>query len=175
MQHWSLSVIKPDRRSHRLPAYLAGMFALCFTWLSSPGMAQNPFSPGLSAQNPLSQQPAFLDVDQAFSFYISLDGPDSISVHWTIAPGYYLYADKFSFGITAPANLVTTLIPVLPAGVKTEDEFFGEVSVYYEKTRAVLKLPEKSPEQFTLTIGFQGCAEAGLCYPPTRRDVDITQ
>ncbi|MDP2091512.1 MAG: protein-disulfide reductase DsbD family protein, partial [Pseudohongiella sp.] len=141
----------------------------------SSGLAQSPFSASTSTPNVLSQQAAFLDVDQAFSFYISLDDTDRISVHWTIAPGYYLYADKFSFGIIEPEDLVTTLIPVLPAGIKHEDEYFGEVSVYYEQTRAMLKLPDGSPQQFTLSIGFQGCAEAGLCYPPTKRDVEITQ
>ncbi|MDO9476299.1 MAG: protein-disulfide reductase DsbD family protein [Pseudohongiella sp.] len=175
MQHWSLSVIKPDTYPHALPALIAGMLAFLLILLPSSGLAQSPFSASTSTPNVLSQQAAFLDVDQAFSFYISLDDTDRISVHWTIAPGYYLYADKFSFGITEPEDLVTTLIPVLPAGIKHEDEYFGEVSVYYEQTRAMLKLPDGSPQQFTLSIGFQGCAEAGLCYPPTKRDVEITQ
>ncbi|MDP2285182.1 MAG: protein-disulfide reductase DsbD family protein [Pseudohongiella sp.] len=175
MQHWSLSVIKPDTHSHALPALMAGVLAFFLILLPSPGLAQSPFSASTSSQSALTQQAAFLDVDQAFAFYISLDDTDRISVHWTIAPGYYLYADKFNFGITKPEDLVTTLIPVLPAGTKHEDEYFGEVSVYYEQTRAMLKLPDGSPPQFTLSIGFQGCAEAGLCYPPTKRDVEITQ
>ena len=129
----------------------------------------------LQAQSPFSTNPAFLEVDQAFSFYISLDDAENISVHWTIAPGYYLYADKFSFRITEPEDVSGTLIPVMPAGTAHEDEFFGKTTVYYQRTQSSLKLPEQIPERFSLEIGFQGCAEAGLCYPPAVRLVEITQ
>lgn len=180
MQHWSLSVIRHKKTALARPATIAGALLLGLCLLALPVYAQNPFvatppALGSSAQNPFAQQPAFLEVDQAFSFYISLDGPDTISVHWTIAPGYYLYADKFIFTISDPEPVRTALIPMLPAGVKHEDEFFGEVSVYYTQTRATLNLPDEMPDQFTLSIGFQGCAEAGLCYPPTIRVADISQ
>jgi len=178
MQHWSLSVIRRKKLASGKLSTIGGALLLCINLMSMPVSAQNPLlanppALGSAAQSPFAQQPAFLEVDQAFSFYISLDGPDSISVHWTIAPGYYLYADKFSFAISDPEALRTALIPILPAGTEHKDEFFGEVTVYFGQTRAVLRLPDDSPDQFTLTIGFQGCAEAGLCYPPTLRVVDI--
>lgn len=178
MQHWSLSVIRHKKLASVVLATIGGALLLCISLMSLPAYAQNPLSAnppalGSAAQSPFAQQPAFLEVDQAFSFYISLDSPDTISVHWTIEPGYYLYAEKFSFAISDPEPARTALIPVLPAGTKYEDEFFGEVTVYFGQTRAVLRLPDDSPDQFTLTIGFQGCAEAGLCYPPTLRIVDI--
>jgi thiol:disulfide interchange protein len=179
MQHWSLSVISHKTLASAPPATWVGAILLSIS-LMSAGLAHAqtpllaiPSAPGSAAQSPFAQQPAFLEVDQAFAFFISLDGPDTISVHWTIAPGYYLYAEKFSFAISDPELASTVLIPVLPAGTKHEDEFFGEVTVYFGQTRAVLRLPDDSPDQFTLTIGFQGCAEAGLCYPPALRDVDI--
>jgi thiol:disulfide interchange protein len=166
MQHWFLSVIKPDLHGSRMPGTLSGFLLL---------LAASLLPPTASAQSPFSTAPAFLDVDQAFSFYISLDGSENISVHWTIAPGYYLYADKFSFKITEPEEISGTLIAVMPAGTPHEDEFFGRTSVYYQQTRSSLKLPEDSPNRFLLEIGFQGCAEAGLCYPPAVRHVEITQ
>jgi thiol:disulfide interchange protein DsbD len=180
MQHWSLSVIRHKKQAPALLAAIGGALLLCLSLMSLPVYAQNtllatPPALGSAAQSPFAQRPAFLEVDQAFSFYISLDGPDTISVHWTIEPGYYLYADKFSFAISDPEPARTALIPILPAGTKHEDEFFGEVTVYFGQTRAVLRLPDDSHDQFTLTIGFQGCAEAGLCYPPTLRVVDIEQ
>ena len=180
MQHWSLSAIRHKKLASAPPATFVGAILLYISLMSGPTQAQtpllaNPSATGSSAQSPFSQQPAFLDVDQAFAFFISLDGPDTISVHWTIAPGYYLYADKFNFAISGPEASRTALIPVLPAGVKHEDEFFGEVTVYFGQARAVLRLPDNSAEQFTLAVGFQGCAEAGLCYPPTQHNVDITR
>ncbi|ALO45200.1 hypothetical protein PS2015_514 [Pseudohongiella spirulinae] len=116
--------------------------------------------------------PRFLDVDQAFSFYTSLDSQNQVSVHWTIAPEYYLYADKFSMrAITADGN--STELPLqLPEGVEHFDEFFGEVTVYYHQLRIILPVSDiETP--FTLEIDFQGCAEAGLCYPPTTRQTEI--
>jgi thiol:disulfide interchange protein len=180
MQHWYLSVISHKKLTSSPPATFVGVILFCLSLMSGPTQAQtpllaNPSATGSSAQSPFSQQPAFLDVDQAFAFFISLDGPDTISVHWTIAPGYYLYADKFNFAISGPEASRTALIPVLPAGVKHEYEFFGEVTVYFGQARAVLRLPDNSAEQFTLAVGFQGCAEAGLCYPPTQHNVDITR
>lgn len=177
MQHWSLNAIRHKKLA---PAVIVGTFLLFISLLPWPAHAQTPLTAlpsalGSSAQSPFSQQPAFLEVDQAFTFFISLDGPDAISVHWTIAPGYYLYADKFSFQISEPEAISAALIPVLPAGVEHEDEFFGEVTVYFGQTRVMLELPDQTPDRFTLLVGFQGCAEAGLCYPPTLRNVDITQ
>jgi len=175
-----LSVISHKTLASAPPARFVGMVLFCLSLMSGLTQAQTPLlgnssALGSSAQSPFSQQPAFLEVDQAFAFFISLDGPDTISVHWTIAPGYYLYADKFNFAISDPEATRTALIPILPAGVKHEDEFFGEVTVYFGQARAVLRLPDDSAEQFTLVVGFQGCAEAGLCYPPTQRNVDITR
>jgi thiol:disulfide interchange protein len=116
--------------------------------------------------------PRFLDVDQAFSFYTSLDSQHQVSVHWTIAPEYYMYSDKFSArAITADGNS-TDLALQLPAGVAHFDEFFGEVTVYYHQLRIILPIQDiQAP--FTLEIDFQGCAEAGLCYPPTSRQTEI--
>ncbi|MDO8907149.1 MAG: protein-disulfide reductase DsbD family protein [Pseudohongiella sp.] len=166
MQHWFLSAIRLKYNKHGIPGLFCGVLLLFAVNLSQlPAMAQSPFD----------TTPAFLDVDQAFSFYISLDSSENVTVHWTIAPGYYLYADKFSFKITEPDEVSGTLIPVMPAGTPHEDEFFGKTSVYYQQTRSTLRLPIDSPERFLLEIGFQGCAEAGLCYPPAVRHVEITQ
>lgn len=167
MQHWYLSVIKPDPHTgiRSIPALVTGiLLALVISLASLPAAAQSPFS----------TTPAFLDVDQAFSFYVSLDSRERISVHWIIAPGYYLYADKFSFRITEPADISGALIPVMPAGTAHEDEFFGKTTVYYQQTQSTLTLPPESPQRFFLEIGFQGCAQAGLCYPPAVRQIEIT-
>jgi thiol:disulfide interchange protein DsbD len=161
MQLSFLSVIQADT-----PAARHSRIALLCLLIHSAALAQLPASP-------FANRPAFLDIDQAFRFYASLDSDEQISIHWDIEPGYYLYADKFSFRITEPDDIAGVLIPTMPAGTAHEDEFFGKVSVYYTQTRAQLQLPYDSPSEFTLEIGFQGCAEAGLCYPPTLKQLEI--
>ena len=120
-----------------------------------------------------SSAPRFLDVDEAFNLYTSLDSESQISVHWIIAPEYYLYADKFSARIVSPASMAGPLELNLPEGVQHNDEYFGDVTVYYQQIRLPLQIPGPAPQSFTLEIGFQGCAEAGLCYPPQLRQLEI--
>lgn len=163
-----LSVIRLKHSQARALAWRARL-GLIAVLLCAAG-----FSSTLNAQASVfgDSSPRFLDVDQAFSFYTSLDSQDQLSVHWTIAPDYYLYADKFSLrAITADGN--STELPLqLPEGVEHFDEFFGEVTVYYHQVRIILPVPDiEAP--FTLEIDFQGCAEAGLCYPPTTRQTEI--
>lgn len=168
MQLSFLSVISPDLRKTR--AHARHALLVLMTLLLSGMSAGNT----VAAQGSLfgDSSPRFLDVDQAFSFYTSLDSQDQISVHWTIAPEYYLYADKFSArAITADGS--STELPLqLPDGVAHFDEFFGEVTVYYQQLRIILPIGKTEPP-FTLEISFQGCAEAGLCYPPTTRQTEI--
>jgi thioredoxin:protein disulfide reductase len=165
MQLSFLSVTRANTR----PRQHSSVLLLCLLLAGLPLQAQPPGS----TYSPFRNAPVFLDVDDAFRFYVSLDSDEQISVHWQIAPGYYLYADKFSFRITAPDDVAGVLIPLMPAGVPHEDEYFGKVSVYYQQTRSELKLPLDSPRQLTLEVGFQGCAEAGLCYPPELRLLEI--
>ncbi|MEX0740679.1 MAG: protein-disulfide reductase DsbD domain-containing protein [Pseudohongiella sp.] len=120
-------------------------------------------------------RPSFLDVDEAFRFHTSLDASDKVSVHWTIAPAYYLYRDKFSFELIAPdeGNLETT--HTMPAGISHHDEFFGNVEVYYQDLSISIDLPVAArSDGYRLQIRYQGCAEAGLCYPPQTRLVEIS-
>ena len=64
----------------------------------------------------------------------------------------------------------------LPKGKIKVDEFFGESEVYFEDVFARLPLARATPESMDLEleVNFQGCAEGGLCYPPTTRVVSTT-
>jgi len=117
--------------------------------------------------------PRFLEVDAAFRLYTSLDSSSRISIQWDIAPEYYLYADKLSARILAPEAVAGSFELNLPQGHEHHDEFFGEVVVYYNHLRIALELPEGTPQSFILEVGYQGCAEAGLCYPPQLRELEI--
>ena len=116
-----------------------------------------------------------LPADQAFPFSAvveSSDGqPTTLIVEWTIADGYYLYQNKFSF---KPAlSTVRFGDPVYPASTIMHDEFFGEVKIHRAVTQVRIPLftDAETPSQFKVDIGFQGCADIGICYPPQTEHV----
>jgi thiol:disulfide interchange protein DsbD len=115
----------------------------------------------------------FLPVDEAFRpMLLSVDG-NTVEVSWQIASGYYLYKDKISVeAVSANAQLGRL---ELPEGKLKYDEFFGEQQVYLEDVFARLPLARASKEAMLLElkVSYQGCAEDGLCYPPTTRTISI--
>lgn len=118
-------------------------------------------------------QPRFLDVDEAFRYYINLNSSEQISIHWEIAPGYYLYADKFAISLP---DTVSAPSPEwhMPSGQPHVDEYFGAVDVFYDQVVLTINLPPSlAGKNTTLLLDFQGCADAGLCYPPEQREIDI--
>lgn len=105
----------------------------------------------------------FLDVDDAF--IISTDVLDNeFIVRWKIADAYYLYKHRFSFSATG-AEL---LEPLIPDGLKKTDEYFGKVEVYYQHVEIAIPYQQAS-SKVVLTLNYQGCADAGLCYTPATR------
>ncbi len=118
------------------------------------------------AEDPLHPSVAFKPTACA------LDG-QTIEVRFEIAKGYYLYRDKFRFS-PEPAS-VQLGAPILPRGKEKDDETFGKVEVYYKQ--AVIRLPvernSSGPLALTLNITSQGCADAGICYPPQKQSVSL--
>ena len=107
--------------------------------------------------------PEFLPVDEAFLLTASKSG-DSIQLHWLLQPGYYLYRKRFSFtGLEG--------LPEIPEGEQKHDEFFGDVEVYYDEL--VISIPfsgSSRQDSAKFTVEYQGCADAGLCYPVQSRE-----
>ncbi|MEN8107608.1 MAG: protein-disulfide reductase DsbD [Pseudomonadota bacterium] len=116
----------------------------------------------------------FLEPDLAFQVDALTDAPDRVRIHWTIADKYYLYRDKITVQLANGAG-ATLLAPVLPAGKTKHDEFFGDVQVFYHETEAIVPLQRAAsgPVEISLLIGYQGCAEAGICYPPIRKTLPV--
>ncbi len=116
----------------------------------------------------------FLPPDEAFKVGAIATAPDRIEVIFTVHPGYYLYRGKMKFTAAEgqPAALGN---PDLPAGEKKMDEYFGEQEVYHHDVTAKLPVSRGSRAAFTLPIkvSYQGCADAGLCYPPITRDFSV--
>ncbi len=116
----------------------------------------------------------FLPVDEAFEpIVIPVDG-NTVDVTWRIASGYYLYKDKISVK-TSASNVQLGQLD-LPKGKLKFDEFFGESEVYVEDVFARLPLARATPEamELELEVTYQGCAEGGLCYPPTTRVISTS-
>lgn len=111
----------------------------------------------------------FLMPDQAFRISGEADGPDAVRVRWEIADGYYMYQSKFGFQTDTVG--ISTGGPQMPAGQTKEDEFFGKVQVYRDSVeiRVPVTRSTGAGNFLTLEATSQGCADAGLCYPPHRQ------
>ena len=115
------------------------------------------------------KQPDFLPVDQAFELQPLLRKADgSLEVSWRIAKDYYLYRDRLKFTADPALKLGK---PVLPASLPYEDEHFGTVQVYRDKL--VVQLPAAPAKGASVAVTYQGCADAGLCYPPQTRKLEV--
>lgn len=105
-------------------------------------------------------QQTFLPVDQAFVF--DFDQQDStLFVGWDIAPDYYLYKKKIEI-IAKGANIQ---VGDSGSGEIIEDEFFGKTEVFFNSASVISKLSNVT-EGAVVKVRYQGCAKAGLCYPP---------
>ena len=117
----------------------------------------------------LAHAEEFLDPAVAFKPSLkALDG-QTVEVSYEIAKGYYLYRDKFRFTV---AGETTTLgQPVLPKGKEKNDDNFGKVEVYYKSVaiRLPVERTASGPLALKLNLTSQGCADAGVCYPPKPR------
>ncbi|OZI69742.1 protein-disulfide reductase DsbD [Bordetella genomosp. 2] len=106
----------------------------------------------------------FLPPEQAFVFSAAMAGPDTVELRYRIAPGYYMYRERFGLAIS-PQGATTLGQATYPQGeVKYDPTFEKDMEVYHDQVAIRVPLAEGQP--FTLTVTSQGCADAGLCYPP---------
>ena len=114
-------------------------------------------------QDLFSDEPQFLPVDDAFQFDFSQTG-DKLVVQFDIADGYYLYKKQFKV-VTKNATLGE---PTFPPAQQIEDEFFGISDVFFDRVAFTYPI-ENSIKDGVVKLRYQGCASAGLCYPPTTK------
>jgi thioredoxin:protein disulfide reductase len=134
-------------KSVSVVAWLSGLFL--FVLFAMPGEAFN-------------SGPNFLPLNEAFHISGTVPNPHIIQVHFTIAKGYHLYRDKIHF-----ASKAATLGPItLPAGVEKNNAVLGKLRVFETSFDVKIPLINASTNPFNLTVRYQGCAEAGFCYPP---------
>jgi thioredoxin:protein disulfide reductase len=103
----------------------------------------------------------FLPPEQAFKPSAELRAGGTIRVTWAIAPGYHLYRDRLVFSAPQVGQ------PALPDGLRKFDSNFNkEMETYAGQLAADLPMKADAQTPFVLRVGYQGCADAGLCYPP---------
>jgi thiol:disulfide interchange protein DsbD len=122
------------------------------------------FSQAYASEDPFAQQADFLPVGKAFVFSSEHLPSGETRLQWKIADSYYLYKKRFRFD-----GLDAAHTPVLPQGLEHSDEFFGATQVYRDSVAIVI--PAGASGQ--VKVSWQGCADAGLCYPPQSQAVDL--
>ena len=107
----------------------------------------------------------FLPPDAAFQVSSVIDG-NLIRVRWLIADRYYLYRAKFDIIPESPDLILDK--SVYPKGTTKTDEYFGTQEIYTTEVTAVVgfKRIDAGAHPVEIRVTYQGCAEAGLCYPP---------
>ena len=138
-----------------VPAHLLAVLSLLFLFcalLAAPSRAADDF----------------LDPAIAFKFSARMEGDSTAVVTYDIAPGYYMYRERFAFTARG-AKLGTPEIP--PGKVKYDETFQKDVETY--KGAVTIRIPVEGNGPFTLTATSQGCADAGLCYPPQEASAQL--
>jgi thiol:disulfide interchange protein DsbD len=118
-------------------------------------------------------EPELLEPEKAFQFAARIADADTIEVRYRIAPGYYMYRDKFRFSAEPAAARLGE--PRLPTGKVKSDKFFGDVEVYRDEVKILLPLHSdgKVPPTLLLTAVSQGCADVGVCYVPQEQKAEL--
>jgi thiol:disulfide interchange protein len=115
-----------------------------------------------------------MKVDDAFRLLPLEHEGNTLRISWEVAPRHYLYRERLAFAALDPKGAQLPK-PVLPKGETHHDDHFGDVHVYRNMTlTATFKLPASGKIPRRIQVRYQGCADAGICYPPQTRILDIT-
>jgi thiol:disulfide interchange protein DsbD len=120
------------------------------------------------------EEPDYLLPQQAFKLSALTEDAGRIRATWRIADGYYLYRNKFKFTSETPG--ITLGEAEFPAGKIKTDQFFGDMEVYRNSVSIRMPIERAPGADATLTLATvsQGCADAGLCYPPQKETVTLS-
>jgi thiol:disulfide interchange protein DsbD len=121
-----------------------------------------------------------LDPEEAYKLSVTVEDGTHLRLYWSIADGTYLYHDKItlSAGDNQQVALGQVALPepeIKPDSVRP-DGTIGEVAVYHHEIDFIQPLVRTATEagEFTLQVGYQGCAEIGVCYPPITKQFSLS-
>jgi len=185
------SLLKPAARLLNIHSGYALLLALCASLVIQTPLVyaaeQSPVSsPVSSIVTPTAQgsiddffksaDQGFLPVAEAFGSQLRSQQtdqqPNKIVIAWQVTDGYYLYRDRFKFSIESSKQASIESVE-LPQGELKNDDYFGETEVYHHSIESTLLISNKTNSAYIIKAVFQGCADAGLCYPPTTRRFSI--
>ena len=112
-----------------------------------------------------SNETDFLPPDVAFRVGAGIVG-NLLRVRWVFADGYYLYRQKIEIKAESPD--LTVAAPKLPQGIMKVDPYLGNQEIYKQQVEATATFSrfDYGAHPMQIKVTYQGCAEAGLCYPP---------
>ncbi len=118
-------------------------------------------------------QPDFLPPEEAFRLSVDVVDGNTLEARFDVVEGYYLYRDKISFSGQGDARVGHY---ALPAGEEKQDEFFGLSHVFKYPFAVPIDLQRTAPGagSIILEAGYQGCADQGICYPPSTQSVTLS-
>jgi thiol:disulfide interchange protein DsbD len=111
-----------------------------------------------------------LPVDEAFALTAKATSADRVALEWKIADGYYLYRHRIK-AVSAGAAQLGAI--ELPHGTPHDDEFFGRVETFRKHLAGSVPVTATDGGKVTLKVSYQGCADAGVCYPPQSRTLTV--
>lgn len=111
-----------------------------------------------------ADQADLLSADEAFQLTVTRAGSGSLQLHWEIADGYYLYREHM---LATDADTKAAIDLALPDGVRKDDPNFGATEVYHGRVLATM-----STSKDRVVVGYQGCKENSICYPPISKILD---
>lgn len=160
------AVFSPRNSLARLS--LALLLPLGAALSAAPGGLSLPaVGPELSAPPALAGDaihPEFLPVAEAYPLAVEVADEQSLRLIWQMPAGYYLYQHAFRFALQRRGEALASEASYPPA-LTREDEYFGRVEVYYDSAEVALTA-RGGVRDAELSVTSQGCADAGLCYPP---------
>lgn len=172
----SLTQNKPSKKSYLLAfAFSAGslLTGLAATGLTAVPVASQAAGLGDLFGNKSAAQPKFLPVDEAFQVSSSskpVNNGTRLSINFDITPEHYVYKDQIK--LTLPAGVSAAPFTFSQKPVSIDDPTFGQVLVFDQANMVATTILSssngKAINNAAVTIGWQGCAKAGLCYPPEK-------
>ena len=126
--------------------------------------------PSLGGSKPVT----FLQPDQAFGLELSVRDAHTVVASFRVTPEYYLYRDKVAFS-TADLGIKISDVS-LPKGELKHDPNLGDMEVYHQSFQALITLERRNSaaQSITLEASYQGCSEKGLCYPPIKKQMNLS-
>jgi len=112
-----------------------------------------------------SNQNDFLPPDEAFRVSLRVEA-DVIRIRWVIADGYYLYRQRMEMRAESPDLVLAE--PEFPPGTTKTDPYQGTQEIFTQQVEgtAAYTRSDSGAHPIQVKVTYQGCATAGLCYPP---------